>query len=115
MIEKCNKEMRKRNSGQKFLALGQRWGGASPVARPVREGPARGGGTAARPSITVGRAVRFSSCLNRRLDRIQSIRPGLQHVPALRTVLGPVVDSTHTAQFMVQGLLNPIGIVSHLA
>jgi hypothetical protein len=41
MIEKCNKEMRKRNSGQKSLALGRGWGGASPVARTDGEGPAR--------------------------------------------------------------------------
>lgn len=45
MIEKCNKEMRKRNSGKKRLALGQGWGGASPVARTDGEGPARSGDT----------------------------------------------------------------------
>ena len=32
MIEKCNKEMRKRNSGCQILALGRWWDGASPLA-----------------------------------------------------------------------------------
>jgi len=57
MIEKCNKEMRKRNSGLKILALEGRRGGASPLARTDGEGPARSGDTETSLSLLIAPAL----------------------------------------------------------
>lgn len=116
MIEKCNKEMRKRNSGKKPLALGRGWGGASPVARIDGEGPVRLHDTETLLCLLIAPALPARlGCLIGMLQRVQAIGPLLEHLAALGSVFCPVVDSAHPAQLMVQCLLNPIRVVSHLA